>query len=230
MIHLDIWNISYGQKKGQKSKCQFDSRSLKVENRPDLLLCKWCVTYYWKVLNESYNFSWDLNSIRGLHKLWASKVARVLILGISGPPTWGVPRQNDIWVQTLWPCTKNTIRGRWWLPPSSGRGESCESMFAHGLSMHQKCSNYALINLLFSFCKSVWIIDLLVTLPNPHPGAPTCPSTPKVLQAREHTPTAYPSIVFTLWTCSWVHQGVWGCVINLFITLTHPHTPWKTQM
>jgi hypothetical protein len=24
--------------------------------------------------------------------------------------------------------------GRWWLPPSPGRGESCESRVAHGLS------------------------------------------------------------------------------------------------
>ncbi len=28
--------------------------------------------------------------------------------------------------------------GRWWLPPSSGRGESSESRVARGLSQHQK--------------------------------------------------------------------------------------------
>jgi hypothetical protein len=28
--------------------------------------------------------------------------------------------------------------GRWWLPPSSGRGESSESKVARGLSQHQK--------------------------------------------------------------------------------------------
>ncbi len=27
--------------------------------------------------------------------------------------------------------------GRWWLPPSPGRGESSESKAAHGLSQHQ---------------------------------------------------------------------------------------------
>jgi hypothetical protein len=32
--HLDICNPSYGQKKGQKSNWQFDSRPLKVRNRP----------------------------------------------------------------------------------------------------------------------------------------------------------------------------------------------------
>jgi hypothetical protein len=43
----------------------------------------------WKILNKRYNFALDLIAIRGLHeKLWASKMARVLILGISGFPTW----------------------------------------------------------------------------------------------------------------------------------------------
>jgi hypothetical protein len=32
--HLDIRSPSYGQKKGRKSNWQFDSRPLKVENRP----------------------------------------------------------------------------------------------------------------------------------------------------------------------------------------------------
>jgi hypothetical protein len=64
-------------------------------------------------------------------------------------PNLGNPGQNDIWVHAPWPNIENTIRGRWWLPPSSGYGESCESMFACGSSMHQKCSNYAIINLLF---------------------------------------------------------------------------------
>jgi hypothetical protein len=48
-----------------------------------------------------------------------------------------------------------TQGGRWWLPLSSGRGESCESMFAHGLFVHQKCFNYAWTNLLFGLCRSV---------------------------------------------------------------------------
>ncbi len=32
--HLDIYSPSYGQKKGRESNWQFDSRPLKVENRP----------------------------------------------------------------------------------------------------------------------------------------------------------------------------------------------------
>jgi hypothetical protein len=37
IAHLDIWNTSYDEKKGWKSNWQFESRPLKVRNRPDLL-------------------------------------------------------------------------------------------------------------------------------------------------------------------------------------------------
>ncbi len=39
-------------KKGWESKCQFDFRSLKVENYFDLLACKWRVTYRWEDLDK----------------------------------------------------------------------------------------------------------------------------------------------------------------------------------
>jgi hypothetical protein len=82
-------NTIYGKKKGRKSNCQFDFRSLKVENRPNLLVCRWCAIYHWKGLNEGYNFALDLTSIWGLYQnLWASKVTKVPISKISGLPTW----------------------------------------------------------------------------------------------------------------------------------------------
>ncbi len=64
--------------------------------------------------------------------------------------------------------------------------------------MHQKCSNYALTNLLFSLCKFVGIIDPFFIHPSPHPKAPTRPFTPKVLQVKERTPIFYSFIIFTL--------------------------------
>jgi hypothetical protein len=55
----------------------------------DLLACRWHVRYHLKALDEGYNFASNSTSIRSLHKkLWASKVTRVPILGISGFPTW----------------------------------------------------------------------------------------------------------------------------------------------
>jgi hypothetical protein len=38
--HLDIWNTSYGQKKGRESNWQFDSWPLKVRNWPNFLACR----------------------------------------------------------------------------------------------------------------------------------------------------------------------------------------------
>jgi hypothetical protein len=67
----------------------------------------------------------------------------------------GSPGKNDIWVQPLWSIIENTIRGKVVNPSSLGLDESCESVYAHGLSMHQKCSKYALTNLLFSLCRSI---------------------------------------------------------------------------
>jgi hypothetical protein len=57
-------------------------------------MCKWRVTYRWKALNKGYKFTLDFISIRGLHaKLWAPKIVKVRVEGISG-----LPKQNDIWV------------------------------------------------------------------------------------------------------------------------------------
>jgi hypothetical protein len=84
MTHLGDSNTSYGQKKGRESNCQFDSRPLKVRNRPDILACRWLGTYHWKALDEGYNFASDFTSIEIMHtKLWASKVTGISILRIS---------------------------------------------------------------------------------------------------------------------------------------------------
>jgi hypothetical protein len=88
--------------------------------------------------------------------------------------------------------------GRWWFPPSPGRGEFCEFVFARGSFMHQKCSNYALTNLLFGLWKFTWIVNLLITCSSPHPETTTRSSTLEVLRIRKCALTPYLSIVFTL--------------------------------
>jgi len=142
----------------------------------------------WKAIDKGYNFSSCLTSIWGLHKkLWASKIMRVPISRISGLPS-GESRDKMTFGCRPHGQTQRILQGgRWWFPPNSGRGESCESMFACGSSMHQKCFNYALTNLLFSLCRLGWIIDPLVICPKPHLRVPACPSTLEVLRARERT-------------------------------------------
>jgi len=85
MNHLDICSTSYGQKKGQESNWQFDSRPLKVGNQPDPGACKWTTTHRWKALEENYNFGLDLVLIQARgEKLWTLKVPGVQIGIVSG--------------------------------------------------------------------------------------------------------------------------------------------------
>jgi hypothetical protein len=44
---------------------------------------------------------------------------------------------------------KEYYKGEVVASPKSGYGESCESVFVRGSSVHNKCLNYALTNLLF---------------------------------------------------------------------------------
>jgi hypothetical protein len=62
--HLDICSPSYEQKKGRESNWQFDSRPLKVENRPLPDLWIESATWRWKDLDEGYNFGSNLVAIK----------------------------------------------------------------------------------------------------------------------------------------------------------------------
>jgi len=68
IIHLSTFNTSYGWKKDQESKCQFNSWPLKVDNHPELHVCKRHVTYCWKDFDQGYNLAWYLTLIKGFHK------------------------------------------------------------------------------------------------------------------------------------------------------------------
>ncbi len=87
MTHLDTWNTSYGQKKGQESNWLFDFWPLKVGNRPNFFLWRWLAAYRSKALDKGYNFFLDLILIKGVHaKLWTPKVTKFLVVGILGLP------------------------------------------------------------------------------------------------------------------------------------------------
>ncbi len=105
--HLDICSPSYGQKKGRESNWQFDSRPLKVENRPFPDIRFECATWRWKDLDEGYNFCLDLVAI-GLYSRESQEFVR-----------FGYSLHGKL--------QRILYGGRWWLPPSSGRVESCVS-------------------------------------------------------------------------------------------------------
>jgi hypothetical protein len=96
--HLDICSPSYGQKKGRESNWQFDSRPLKVGNRPLLKIRFESATRRWKDLDKGYNFGSDLVAI-GLcsRALWAPKVSG-LQLGQFRDSNLGVLGKRTTWM------------------------------------------------------------------------------------------------------------------------------------
>jgi hypothetical protein len=121
MSYLDICSTSYGRKKGRESNWPFDSRPLNVENRPNLGVCRWSAKHNWKAFKKSYNFASDLIPIGGLSwELWALKVLGVQTGTVIGLPPFGCRSRGQ--------TQRILYGGRWWLPPSPGRGESSESV------------------------------------------------------------------------------------------------------
>jgi hypothetical protein len=105
----DICSPSYGQKKGRESKWQFDSRPLKVGNRPLPDVWFGSVTWRWKDLDEGYNFSLDLVTIQ----LCSRELSRFKVLGV--PPGQfrdsisGVLGICAIWMWSPRRAAENTI-------------------------------------------------------------------------------------------------------------------------
>jgi hypothetical protein len=100
--HLDICSPSYGRKKGRESNWQFDSRPLKVENRPLPDVCSGSATQRCKALKESYKFGSNLVPIRAQgEKLWFPKVPGVQTETVSRQfrdSTLGVLGKRTIWM------------------------------------------------------------------------------------------------------------------------------------
>jgi hypothetical protein len=125
----DICRPSYGQKKGRESNWQFDSRPLKVRNRPLPDVRFGSATWRWKDLDKGYNFGSDLVAIQvRSRELWRFKVPGVppgQFRDNSGTPFW----ESREFVPLGCRCggaSQSILYGGWsWHPPSPGRGESC---------------------------------------------------------------------------------------------------------
>jgi len=134
--HLDICRPSYGQKKGRESNWQFDSRPLKVGNRPlpdlriESAICRIeSAIRRWKDDDEGYKFGSDLVAIR-LHswELWTPKVPGLhpgQFRDNFGTPTWESREKEPFGCSPRNVAHRILYGGRWWLPPSPGRGVSC---------------------------------------------------------------------------------------------------------
>jgi hypothetical protein len=143
-------------------------------------MCRWRATYRLKALNEGYNFVSYLTSIGGIYiKLWTSKVAGVLILGIS-ELSHGSPRTK--WHLGVGPMARHRVYykgeggGFPWVRAVVSFVNPCLPMVR---PCTKRCSNSTLTNLLFDLCRSAWIIELFVTHPSPIPELQHAPLPPK---------------------------------------------------
>jgi hypothetical protein len=160
IAHLDIWNTSYGQKKGRESNWQFDSRPEKVGNQPNLLGCRGCVTYRWKGLDKSYNFALIYISIRGfLAKLWHSKVTGVLIWAISGLPLGSPGTKSHLDEGPMERCKVYYKGEGGGFPPNSGRGESYVSMLPMACLSTPKVLQLSTNHLVLVLCRPAWVSE-----------------------------------------------------------------------
>jgi len=186
IAHLDIWNTSYGQKKGQESNWQFDSRPLKVKNRPDFVTCRWCATCCWKAFDEAYNFASNLISIRGLNaKLWGPKVVGVPPLAISGLPLGSPMTKSHL---DVGPMGSHRV----YYKVEGGGFPQIRAMvslvnsnrpwFVLTPKVFQLCTNHLVLVL----CRPMWVSEAcqFLLVPSQNSSMPLYPST--VLRAREH--------------------------------------------
>jgi hypothetical protein len=198
ITHLDIWNTSYGQKKGQKSNWQFDSRPLKVGNRPNFLACRRLATYCWKALDQGYNFALDLVTIEGLHKkLCTLKVARVPTIGISGLPLGSPRTKSHLDVAPV-------ERRRVYYKREGGGFPQVQAVVSlvspncPWLVLAPKVIQLCINHFVLVLCRSVWVSEAchFVLVPSRNFSMPFYPSI--VLRAREHALTPCPFVVFSL--------------------------------
>jgi hypothetical protein len=104
--------------------------------------------------------------------------------GNFGTPNLGVLGQNDIWVLAPWPNIENIIRGKVVASPKSTLSWVLWVHVCLWLVCAPKVLIYALTNLLFGLCGSVWIIEPLVIHPNPIPYLQHTPLPPKCYKPR----------------------------------------------
>jgi hypothetical protein len=135
MSHLDICNTSYGKKKGQESNWQFDSRPLK----------SWELTWpqcMQVVCNTPLKiFQRELQVCLRTHPNQRSEQRVITPQSGESPnrdsfrtPPWESRDKKPFGCRCRGKAQRILYGGKWWLPPSPGRGESCESRITRGLS------------------------------------------------------------------------------------------------
>ncbi len=154
------------------------------------------MTYRWKDFDKGYNFFLNLTSIKGLHaKLWAPKVARVLVVRILGLPLGSFETK---WHLGASPMARHKVYYKreggafpkfrpWWV---------LWVCVCPWFIRAPKCYNYTLTNLLFGLCKFMWVSEVLANLPGPIPELQHVPLPRSAMNQGTH-PNSFSFYCFT---------------------------------
>jgi len=178
IVHLDIWNTSYGQKKGRGSNCQFNSWPEKVKNQPNLLICRQHATYHWKALDKGYNFALNRISIQILlAKLWGSKVAGVPTWAISRLPLWSPGTKSHLDVGPVKRC-RVYYKGEGGGFPQVRAVVSLVCLCCLWFILTPKVLQLRTNHLVWVLCKPVWVSETcqLFLVPSRSSSTPLYPS------------------------------------------------------
>jgi hypothetical protein len=135
--------------------------------------------------------------------------------------TLGVPGQTTTWVWVRRSNAENTIGrmvmtpgGWWWHFPSPGRGVSCESELARGLSQHRIHAERVLTNLCWFWMQ---VRDQIAwSLPSLIPGLLARPSTPFNAGSRERPPSPNFPQLYIVEPSSGFNKGLMSASLKLF--------------
>jgi hypothetical protein len=216
IAHLDICNISYGQKNGRESNWQFDSWPLKVGNRPDFRACRQRATYRWKALDEGYNFDLELIAIRGLHKkLYALKVTEVPTVGISKLPLGSPGTKSHLDVA---PVERHRVyyKGEGGGFPQLRAMVSfvcpCYSWLVLAPKVFPLCTNH----LVWVVCRPMWVSEACQLFLVPSRSSNTPPYPSKCCELG-NVPRLFPLPLFSTWIYIWVLWGVGSASFPILI-------------
>jgi len=229
IAHFDIWNTSYGQKKGRESNCQFDFQPKKVRNQSDLLSFKQRATYRWKALNEGYNFALDHILIQCLlAKLWGSKVARVRTWAISRLPLGSPETERHLDVGPVERCIvyyKGEGGGFPQVRAVVNLMCPCCLWFVLAPKVHQLHTNH----LVWVLCRPVWVSEAcqLFLVPSRSSSTPLYPSKCCELGS---VPRLLFFPLFSTLTHTWVFQGVGSVSHHMKTIFVKEHYKQRRRM
>jgi hypothetical protein len=130
MSHLDICSTSYGRKKGRESNCQFDSWPLtksRESTRPRCVQVE-CDTPLKSSQRELQVCFWPHPNWRSEQEAMNAQSPESRNQDSFGTPLWESREKMSFRCKCGTEAQRILYGGRWWLPPSPGRGESNESV------------------------------------------------------------------------------------------------------